>query len=695
MSTGEDTPVAVNLTGSDADGDALTFQVTSGPSHGSLSGAAPNLTYAPAPDYNGPDSFQFTVTDGLLTSPAAIVSIDVAAVNDAPAANPQSIVTVQDTPVGITLSGSDVDGTPLTFRVTGGPSFGSLSGAAPNLVYTPNAGYNGPDSFTFVANDGQVDSAAATVSITVKLAGAVNEPPTANAQAVTTDEDVSAAITLTGADPNSDTLSYRVTSGPSHGSLSGAAPNLTYTPEANYNGPDVFEFVANDGQVDSVPAAVAITVTPVNDAPAAGAQSLTTSEDTSVPLTLSGSDVDGDVLTYRVTSGPNHGALSGTAPNLSYIPAANYNGPDAFQFVVNDGQVDSAAATVDVAVDAVNDPPVANAQPVTTLAGTPVAVTLTGSDIDGDPLSYVVTISPGHGVLSGAAPNLTYTPTAGYIGPDSFAFVVNDGTVDSAAATVSLTVNPNGPNLYVSSTGSGTAGNVSFADEDILIRNQATGGYSLYFDGSDVGLSSTDVDAYEMLTDGSLLFSFDSDFTLSGFGTVDDSDVLKFTPTSTGDNTAGTWSWYFDGSDVGLTTTGEDVDALALLPDGRLIISTLDAVSVTGVSGADEDLLAFTPSALGSTTSGTWAMYFDGSDVGLSTSANEDINAVDIDPTGKIYISTVGSFSVTGASGDGSDVIVCTPSSLGSTTACTWAVYWDGSANGFSGQDTDALFIVP
>ena len=188
--------------------------------------------------------------------------------------------------------------------------------------------------------------------------------------------------------------------------------------------------------------------------------------------------------------------------------------------------------------------------------------------------------------------------------------------------------------------------------------------------------------------------SFDTDFTLSGFGAVDDSDILRFTPTSTGDTTAGTWSWYFDGSDVGLTTSSEDVDALTVLPDGRLLISTVDTVSVTGASGADEDLLAFTPTALGSTTSGTWAMYFDGSDVGLASTSNEDLNGVWVDAAGKIYLTTLGNFSVTGVSGDGSDIFVCTPGSLGSTTTCTFAMYWDGSVNGFSGEDTDSLSVI-
>lgn len=223
----------------------------------------------------------------------------------------------------------------------------------------------------------------------------------------------------------------------------------------------------------------------------------------------------------------------------------------------------------------------------------------------------------------------------------------------------------------------------------------ATGGWSLFFDGSDVGLAYTDIDAFELTTSGTLLMSFDTDFTLTNFGAVDDSDILSFNPSSTGATTTGTWSWYFDGSDVGLTTTSEDVDAFSLLPDGRLLISTLENASVPGASGLDEDVLAFTPSLLGSSTSGAWSIYFDGSDVGLSSTSNEDLDALWVDASGKLFLSTLGNFSVTGVSGDGSDIITCLPGSLGSTTTCTWALYWDGSVQGFSGENTDSLTILP
>src|SRR5207302_1741125 len=154
-----------------------------------------------------------------------------------------------------------------------------------------------------------------------------------------------------------------------------------YTPAANYNGPDSFTFKANDGTVDSNSATITLTVTSVNDAPVANAQTVTTAEDTAKAVVLAATDVDGDTLTYAIVAAPTHGALSGTAPNGTYTPAANYNGPDSFTFKANDGTVDSTSATVAITVMAVNDPPVAAAQTVTTNQDTAKAITLTASDV--------------------------------------------------------------------------------------------------------------------------------------------------------------------------------------------------------------------------------------------------------------------------------------------------------------------------
>jgi len=177
---------------------------------------------------------------------------------------------------------------------------------------------------------------------------------------------------------------------------------------------------------------------PSNAAPVATAQSVTTAEDIAKAITLQATDADGNPLTYAIVTQPAHGNLSGTAPNVTYTPASNYNGPDSFTFKANDGTVDSAPATVTITVTAVNDPPVATAQSVSTKQGVARAITLAGTDVDGNPLTYAIVTSPAHGTLSGTPPNVTYTSAAAYTGPDSFTFKANDGTLDSALATVTI-----------------------------------------------------------------------------------------------------------------------------------------------------------------------------------------------------------------------------------------------------------------
>ena len=142
-------------------------------------------------------------------------------------------------------------------------------------------------------------------------------------------------------------------------------------------------------------------------------------------MPLSGSDVNGDSLTFIVASGPAHGTLSGSGVNLTYTPDRNYNGSDSFTYVANDGAADSTAATFSITVNAVNDAPVANAQSITTDEDTATAVTLS-ADADGDSLTFTVVSGPAHGTLSGIGANLTYTPDPNYNGLDSFTYVAND-----------------------------------------------------------------------------------------------------------------------------------------------------------------------------------------------------------------------------------------------------------------------------
>ena len=153
--------------------------------------------------------------------------------------------------------------------------------------------------------------------------------------------------------------------------------------------------------------------------------------------------------------------------------------------------------------------------------------------------------------------------------------------------------------LYLSlNNGVTLPGGLTVENEDIVAFDGTD--FSLFFDGSDVGLGSSNVDAFAVIAADEILFSLRAPETIPGIvGTVQDSDIVKFTATQLGDTTSGTFELFFRGSDVGLSPTSEDIDALDLHHDGRLIVSTTGNFAVTGVSGGDEDLIAFTPSHAG------------------------------------------------------------------------------------------------
>ena len=139
----------------------------------------------------------------------------------------------------------------------------------------------------------------------------------------------------------------------------------------------------------------------------------------------------------------------------------------------------------------------------------------------------------------------------------------------------------------------GSVGGVGFRNEDILVYDTDTGNWAMHFDGSDVGLSLNDINAFHIQADASILFSLRSAQTLAGVGWVSSSDIVRFIPTSLGQTTAGRFELYFDGSDVGLSGFSEDIDAIGFTPDERLVISTSGWFFADNLFGNDEDLFVF------------------------------------------------------------------------------------------------------
>jgi N-acetylneuraminic acid mutarotase len=247
------------------------FDVNSGGRYaaGSDSWMATNTTGAPEPRTN--HTAVWTGREMIVWGGQTVMNTDEASVNgvviangglycavaDAPpVAYAQSLVVVENGSLPITLAATDPDGDALTYAIVGSPAHGTLSGMPPAVTYLPAAGYFGPDSFTFKANDGVLDSNVATISLRV------DAPPVANAQSLVVAENGSVAITLTATDPDGDALTYAIAGSPAHGTLSGTPPAVTYAPAGGYFGADSFTFKANDGRSDSNVATVAIAVKP-------------------------------------------------------------------------------------------------------------------------------------------------------------------------------------------------------------------------------------------------------------------------------------------------------------------------------------------------------------------------------------------------------------------------------------------------
>ena len=258
---------------------------------------------------------------------------------------------------------TDIDGDPITAILVDSPAHGTLSlNSDGSFTYTPALNYNGPDSFTYKANDGLADSPTnATVSITVTP---VNDPPGTSGgivadDAYTTPEDTTLTVVAPGVlandtDIDGDPITAILVDSPAHGTLSlNSDGSFTYTPALNYNGPDSFTYKANDGLADSpTNATVSITVTPVNDPPGTSGgivadDAYTTPEDTTLTVIAPGvlandTDIDGDPITAILVDSPAHGTLSlNSDGSFTYTPALNYNGPDSFTYKANDGLADS------------------------------------------------------------------------------------------------------------------------------------------------------------------------------------------------------------------------------------------------------------------------------------------------------------------------------------------------------------------
>jgi Bacterial Ig domain len=442
----EDVSQPLTLASTDADGDPRTYTITSPPAHGALTGTPPLLTYVPEANYNGADSFAFTVHDGYQTSLPATVQLAVSSVNDAPTATPLSASVNEDGTVQLTFDGSDVDGpSSLSYYIETPPAHGSVTGLSQLRTYRPTPNYHGADSFTYRAFDGTSYSPLVTVSLAV---APMPDLPTAGNGSKSFDEDTATSVVLSGFDADGDALTFAVVTPPARGTLAGTPPTLQYTPPPNYFGTQTLTYsVSANG--DSATGTVTLNVLSRNDAPVAEDLAVDMVEDTSKAITLLASDVDSTSLNYIITSSPIDGTLTQVGGAVfTYTPAPNANGTRTFSFRARDnfGAEDYAVVTLSIA--AVNDAPVAASDSVVVAAAQPVTIALLDNDSDpeGDPISVEGVSQPANGTIALDEDTLVYTPSQGFTGVETLTYTVADahGAESTAAVHVGIGAIPPG-----------------------------------------------------------------------------------------------------------------------------------------------------------------------------------------------------------------------------------------------------------
>ena len=469
QSTDEDTAKTFALNATDVDGSTITWIIGSAATNGTASvsgnGASNTVNYTPNTNFNGTDSFVVQVSDGALTD-TITVTMTVNAVNDMPVITSTAITTATEGQVySYVPAATDVDGDTLTWSLgASAPATMSVNPTTGELSWTPS---NGDTSATIqlFASDGTL---RAEQNFTIAVT-AVNDAPVITEGenvSVTMSEDAtpqafSLVLNATDADNAAAELTWTIASVAANGSATvsgtGTSKVVNYTPSADYNGADSFIVNVTDG-TDSDTITVNVTVDAANDAPAITetTAAIVTDEDVSGSVTLNATDIDTAAasITWTILTQAANGTASVNAVNtgasmlVTYAPSVNTNGSDSFVVQISDGEL-TDTITVNVTVNAVDDAPaIAQGSTINLITdeNTAGSVALTAVDIDTDAanLSWTVITDATDGVasISGSGTNVSaaYTPTANFIGNDSFVVQLSDGT-SNVSITVNVTVN--------------------------------------------------------------------------------------------------------------------------------------------------------------------------------------------------------------------------------------------------------------
>lgn len=369
-----------------------------------------------------------------------------------PLANSQTLSTDTGSSLSLILSGSDASANGLTYRVVSNPAHGSLTGTAPDLVYTPDSGYTGRDSFTFVSNNGNLDSVTANISINITATS--NAAITNNVTNLSIDGSTDDWNNLTAFsnDPDdmplaSDTINWQnATMAHSddtlyllyrnRGLINANTPVGDYIPWGWQTYMDTDNDVTTGFKIGNIGADFMIEATSVNRYSGTSNswdwQTVTTASiaynndvaELAFPLSAIGSPAN-IMLVFK----GNNLAVGGTESD-HYPDNADVQGVTDNFFSYN---LNNVLARVSVRPQAAN-------QAVSLVTNKTISIRLNASNPEGESLRYILVKAPAHGTLSVIDEVVTYTPETDYVGVDGFDYIVNDGVLDSSVATVSITL---------------------------------------------------------------------------------------------------------------------------------------------------------------------------------------------------------------------------------------------------------------
>jgi Ca2+-binding RTX toxin-like protein len=473
--TNEDTAIDIfALTGAtDSENNTLSILSVGAASHGNMQIINDKITYTPTANFFGNDAFTYTISDGNGGFDTKTINVNVLPVNDTPVTTNDTASTNEETSVLVNILGNDSDVEDGFFpaasiTITTQPASGTVAvQSTGKLLYTPNPDYYGQDSFTYTVTDsGGLVSNKSSVSINVIN---VNDAPKfIIGSNINFTEDTQTIFNVHDYfyDPDGDALSI-VSVSALNGTMSFSGEDITYTPNANYNGVEKLTVTLRDSFGATIVLKADAMVAPVNDTPVAVNDSFAVLEDTvtRLPILDNDSDIDGGLFASSITNltPAAHGtlAINPLDGSITYTPNANYNGPDSFTYTVTDsGGLVSNIATATINVAAVNDAPVVAATIPTqsTNAGSLFSYTVpagTFTDADGDTITYSAKLSDGN-VLPAW---LTFNPTTRTFSGTSPSGSTSSLTIALTASDGTLSVTHNFA-LNITSLGiNGTAGN--------------------------------------------------------------------------------------------------------------------------------------------------------------------------------------------------------------------------------------------